>query len=229
MAQSSTATLASTTPRRTMTYDEFLAWAGEDVRAEWVEGRVIVFMPTTVRHADLAGFLYTLLSLYTRFSDHGRVFFETVEMRLRDSRSSRRPDLLFVAREHLNRLTRERLDGPADIVVELISDDSVTRDRDEKFHEYQAAGIPEYWLLDSRHGHEQCDFYCLIDGVYQAMALDADGRYHSTVLPGFWLRPDWLWQEPLPNPLDCLVEIAPDTVAATLARGTGGESKRGTP
>ncbi len=25
------------------------------------------------------------------------------------------------------------------------------------------------------------------------------GVYHSQILPGFWLRVEWLWESPLPN------------------------------
>lgn len=31
--------------RLRMSYEEFLAWADEDVHAEWVDGEAIVFMP----------------------------------------------------------------------------------------------------------------------------------------------------------------------------------------
>ena len=36
------------------------------------------------------------------------------------------------------------------------------------------------------------------DGRYQPMPLD-DGVFRSQALPGFWLRMEWLWQEPLPG------------------------------
>jgi Uma2 family endonuclease len=60
-------------------------------------------------------------------------------MRATPDGPARQPDLLFVAREHLDRLTETRLSGPADFVVEVVSDDSVARDRADKFYEYQAA------------------------------------------------------------------------------------------
>ncbi len=208
--------------RPRMGYDEWLRWNPEGVRSEWVNGEVIVFVPTTVRHADLVGFLYTLLSSYARFFALGRVFMETVEMRL--AHAGRVPDILFVARDHLDRLSDKRLLGPADLVVELISDDSVERDREEKFREYAAAGIPEYWLLDGRSGHHQSDFYHLApDGTYRHVPLDSDGRYRSAAVPGFWFRPDWLWHDPLPDALACFAAIAPDAVRAALASVVPGE------
>ena len=54
------------------------------------------------------------------------------------------------------------------------------------------------------------------------MLPDAAGSYHSTALPGFWLKPEWLWQDPLPNPLTLLTEIAPEVVrSAFTPTGTG--------
>jgi len=203
--------------RLTMTYEQWLAWAvGDNRKSEWVDGEVIVFMPTTVRHALVAGFLYKLLSLYVELLDLGEVLAETVEMRF--AHAAREPDILFVKRENLHRLTDKRLLGPADLVVELVSDESETRDTVEKVAEYQAQGVPEYWLLDPRPNRQRADFYQLIDGLYRAVPPDEDGRYRSAALPGFWLRPDWLWQEPLPDTLTCLLAIAPEAIAAAQRR-----------
>jgi Uma2 family endonuclease len=196
--------------RLKMSYDEYLAWEDEGAHGEWVDGEVIVFMPPTILHQLLSGFLYTLLSSYARRLNLGLVIAAPVEMQLFPGRLSREPDLLFVAREHLDRLTPERLVGPADLAVEIISDSSVARDRAEKFYEYEEAGVPEYWIIDPRPGRQRVDFYRLTaQGKYQAVLPDADGRYHAAALPGFWLDPAWLWQEPLPDPLDVLASVAP--------------------
>jgi Uma2 family endonuclease len=110
------------------------------------------------------------------------------------SQSSREPDVLFVAREHASRLTENYLDGPADLVVEVVSDDSVHRDRHKKFKEYQKEGIPEYWIIDPRPGKQRADFYYLDeDGDYALFATEDDEKVASRVIDGFWLRPSWLW------------------------------------
>ncbi|MDP9364888.1 MAG: Uma2 family endonuclease [Chloroflexota bacterium] len=191
-----------------MTYEEWLAWPdGESKQSEWVDGEVILFMPPKTVHALLGFFLARLLASYADLFGLGQVIPAPFEMRL--ARSAREPDLLFVARAHLDRLTPERLVGPADLVVELISDSSVRRDRLEKFTEYAMAGVPEYWLFDPRPGRQQALFHQLNEeGVYEAITPDAEGRYFSVALPGFWLRTEWLWQSPLPSPAACLAEIA---------------------
>ncbi|MCS6859512.1 MAG: Uma2 family endonuclease [Abditibacteriales bacterium] len=194
--------------RLRMSYEEFLAYVDEDVHAEWVEGEVIVFMPPKTRHQLITGFLYQLLKLFADFFQRGRVLSAPFEMKLTPNGPSREPDILLVAEEHRHRLTEERLEGAADLVVEVVSDDSVTRDRVQKFIEYQSAGVREYWLIDSRPGQEQADFYVLDEqGKFRAVPVGEDGIYRSTVLPGFWLRVAGLWAEELPDPLLTFAEI----------------------
>lgn len=195
--------------RLRMTYDEFLAWADEDVHAEWVDGEVIVHMPPKERHQNILTFLLTLLRLFVDFFQLGKVLTAPFEMKLSPRGPAREPDILFVVREHLDRLTEERLAGPADLVIEVISEDSVARDRVKKFHEYEAAGVREYWMIDSRPGRESAEFWVLDqEGEYQPAPISDDGVYRSAVLPGFWLRVDWLWVEELPDPQLTFAEIA---------------------
>lgn len=204
--------------RLAMGYEEWLAWAGDaEFKSEWVDGEAIVFMSTKVLHARLSEFLLTLLSQYVRWRRLGEVLAETIEMRI--GPVARVPDILFVADRHAARVTERRLEGPADLVVEFVSADSVERDRVEKFREYEAAGVAEYWLVDARPGPTagQADFFRLIEGAYRPVAVEADGRAHSATVPGFWLRPEWLRQEPLPNPLACLAEIAPAAIREALS------------
>jgi Uma2 family endonuclease len=194
--------------RLRMSYEEFLAWADEDVHAEWVDGEVIVQMPPKEPHQRVVAFLVQLMGLFIQLFHLGRLLPAPFEMRAIPDGPAREPDLIFIAREHLDRLSPERLSGPADLVVEVISDDSVARDRADKFYEYQAAGVREYWILDSRPGLERADFYVLDEkDRYRPVPPDTDSRYHSTVLPGFWLQVNWVTSAEPPAVLTALAQI----------------------
>jgi Uma2 family endonuclease len=165
-------------------------------------------MPPNIRHQDIVSFLITLLRLFIDSRNLGMVLTAPTEMRLIPGKLSREPDILFVAREHAHRLTEQRLEGPADLVVEVVSETSATRDRVTKFGEYAQAGVREYWLIDPRPEQQQATLFARTpEGTYTPLAPDAQGRVHSEVLPGFWLRPAWLWQEPLPDPLPLFFEM----------------------
>jgi Uma2 family endonuclease len=179
-------------PRR-MTYEEFLAWADEDSHAEWVDGEVRVSSPASYEHQDIGSFLLSILRAFVETRHLGMVLGAPFQMRL--SLSSREPDLLFLANAHLDRRTATYLDGPADVVIEILSPESAARDRGEKFYEYEAAGIPEYWLIDPLR--ERAEFYQLGgDGHYRPALPEAEGCFTSRVIPGFTLRLAWLWQRP---------------------------------
>ena len=121
---------------------------------------------------------------------------------------AREPDLLFIAKENFSRLTEDRLEGAPDLVIEVISKNSVKYDREDKLKEYQAAGVREYWIIDPRPNKQRVDFYRLVTGgVYQLYATEEDPQVESEVITGFWLRPEWLWQTEVLNPLTCLLPM----------------------
>jgi Uma2 family endonuclease len=197
-----------------MSYEEWLSDLPEDIHTEWVNGEAILFMPPNTRHQDIADFLLILIRLFVELRSLGRVFSAPYEMRLAEQKSAREPDILFIAAENRERITSERLLGPADLAVEIISPESVTRDRVEKWREYQEAGVREYWIIDPRPGQESAEFWRLDEyGRYQAIPLDEGGIFRSQVLPGFWLNTHWLWAEELPNAMHSFAQIVgPDAL-----------------
>ena len=186
----------STLPR--MTYEEFLDWADEDTWAEWVDGEVIILSPASLLHQALDTFLLSVLTSFVSFRDLGIVLGPPFQMKTGPDLPGREPDLIFVARDHLDRLRDVYLDGPADLVVEIVSPDSRIRDSRDKLREYQLGGVPEYWMLDP--DRQQARFYQLgDDGIYHLVPPDENGIYQSAVLKGLRLKVDWLWQKPLPR------------------------------
>jgi Uma2 family endonuclease len=216
--------LASVEPRQMtrhlVTYDEFLAWADEDTLAEWVDGEVVMYSPASRRHQEIGLFLGQVIGLYVERSGAGRILLPPFQMKL--AHSGREPDLLFVAQEHLGRLKETYLDGQADLVVEIVSPESAARDRGVKFYEYAQGGVPEYWLIDPQT--EWVEFYRLEEDHYRLAFGGKEGEYHALVLPGFKLRVEWLWQEPLPSPIRTLAEIVglDPSLAETFERALAG-------
>jgi Uma2 family endonuclease len=126
------------------------------------------------------------------------------------------PDILVIRTEHLDRLREKWYEGPADFVTEFVSEDDPERDTVDKFREFELARVPEYLWVDARPGHRDFRYHRRGDDGYQLVEADADGRFHSLVLPGFWFRPDWFWQDPLPDAEDLMLEIAPEAYEAWI-------------
>jgi len=122
-------------------------------------------------------------------------------MRL-DPRWSPEPDLMVVTDAHRERITAQRLEGPADLVIEIASDGDPLLDEREKLPRYYVAGIPEIWVVSPQTSSVRCDLLGP-EGSYRTERRSG-GRIESMVLPGFWIDVDWLWQESLPSTVRCL-------------------------
>ena len=201
------ATLTREPPPRRLTFEEFLDWCDEDTRAEWVDGVVEVMSPGSRRHQLVLQFIFRLVADWVEAGDLGEVHSQQFLMRLpRSLRRGRMPDVLYVAKANMHRFRDTYVDGPADLAGEVVSTESIERDLVHKLQEYEAGGVPEYWIVwpDGQHA----EFRELgPDGRYQVIHAGHTGRYRSRVLPGFWLDLEWFWQEPLPSRASLLREM----------------------
>lgn len=170
---------------------ELLA-AGEG-KLEWVRGSLLRVPPPSFDHEILRGFLQTILSTYVAKHRLGEVLGETYFEQLEPD-LIRSPDLAFFRTSSLSRITPNYSEGGADLVVEIVSPTSRGRDRFDKRHDYERAGIEEYWVVDPER--REAEFYRLRDGAYEAVHPDGEGRLFSSVVPGFFVRVEWLWKRP---------------------------------
>jgi Uma2 family endonuclease len=189
----STATAEPGTER--ISFEEYLA-AYDGTRAEWVDGSVVAMRPASDRHQDIAEFLGAMLHELVEQTGAGVVRTSAVTMKL--GNVARVPDLLFLSSEHGDRRKPTFIDGPADLVIEIVSPESRGRDRGEKFYEYEQAGVREYWLADPLR--ETVELYRLDEkGRYPLVSPSDASRLESEVLRGFWIDPAWLWGDELPT------------------------------
>lgn len=179
----------------TLSFDEFLA-AYDGLRAEWVGGSAHPMPPVTPRHQRLVIFLTALLQHLGEEQEAGTVLSAPVLMRMGES--AREPDVMFISRDHEDRVTATCVDGPADLIIEVLSPESRARDRGEKFYEYEESGVREYWLVDPVRESLEL-FRRSASGRYETVTPDGAGRFHSKVLDGLWIDPAWLWEERLPK------------------------------
>jgi Uma2 family endonuclease len=176
--------------KKKLTPEQLYESLDEDVKAELIEGEVITMSPVSIKHNRLQKFLSQVLDRFVEEHSLGEVFGEQVEMRLGSNRYV--PDVSFVASEHLDRVKATRIEGPADLVVEVTSPETAGRDWGVKMRDYEKGGVREYWLVNPLV--EQIQVYVLgSESKYVALASDRDGIYHSIMLKGFYISPRWLW------------------------------------
>lgn len=204
LAQLAEELCGSPVPGVRMTEREFVDWSYERVDAEWVDGEVILMAPANTDHETLDEWFGRLLGDFVEEGNLGKVL-RNVFVRFARQRRRRVPDLLVVTTANLDKVKPTFIDGAPDVAIEIVSPDSRNRDRRDKFLEYQAAGVAEYWIIDPLAG--TVDVYVLVDGKYREVAL-IEGQLRSTVLKGFYLRPAWLFGGARPKVAAVLRELA---------------------
>jgi len=187
-----------------LTFDDFCVLVPDGRKADLIGGVIYMASPDNLDAVTIFGLLYAVMTFFCEENDLGPVYGPRVAFRINETESPE-PDLAFVRRDRRHLLRRGFVAGPPDLAIEIVSPDSVERDYVAKRHQYREAGVSEYWIIDEENQR------------VTLLRLDARGRYRevrprhgkyvSRVLPGFFLRAEWLWQDPLPKAANLLSQM----------------------
>src|ERR1700688_1555928 len=183
-----------------VTEEEFYSEQYEGSPYEYLDGELAVCEPVSTLHDDLAGFLYAVMRPTFEERGDGVVKGPQYPMRL-DPKWSPEPDVTVVRAENVHRIGPQRLEGPADLVIEVASPGDVRRALRLKLPRYREARIPEIWVVDP---YAQSVRVETPDNAVRAVTA---GRLDSAEFPGFWIDVSWLWGHPLPPIPACVRQI----------------------
>ena len=158
--------------RQGWTYAEFarLPTSGS-TRWEVIDGELVVTPAPGMRHQRVVTDLVTLLNTFSRANDLGDVFTGPFDVLFAEG-DYMEPDILFVARDHAHLLTDRGVEGPPDLVIEVISPSTAARDRGVKLERYRLYGVAEYWVVDPE------------ERTFQVWRLAAGAAEPATLAPG---------------------------------------------
>lgn len=161
-----------TLQRLRMSYGEYDALP-ESVRAEWVDGEVVVSPTASFDHQgiswELALRLRTSLpSLWVR---------EAVSVHLSNNRE-RIPDVIAVTRRPTTRYVSE----PPVIAIEILSPSTRAEDTIRKSREYAEGGVGQYWIVDPEL--RRIDVLTNADGEWDLLLHLDDGTPAGEVVVG---------------------------------------------
>lgn len=134
-------------PGPKFTYEDYKLLP-EDKRYEIIEGELMVTPAPTARHQGILGELFVKLSLYAKTSGLGKVLPAPTDVIL-SHENIVQPDILFTAKERLSMVNPlGGVQGAPDLVVEVLSPSTASRDQLVKRKRYGKYGVREYWVVD---------------------------------------------------------------------------------
>jgi len=167
------------------TYRDYLGFPeGGPLRYEVIDGELYMTPAPNIRHQEIVERLLRKIGNFLEENPVGRIFVAPCDVVLSpDPLQVVQPDLVYVSKERAGIVTAQNIRGVPDLVVEILSEGTMLRDRREKFRLYERSGVPEYWIVDQE---ENTVFvYRLREGRYpDPVVLQKTDSLTSPLLPG---------------------------------------------
>ena len=130
-----------------LTYEDYCA-APADNRYELLDGELIMVPAPNLKHQRVSAEIHAQLRQFIKARSLGTLLYAPCDVLL-SANDVVQPDILFVSRqrEHLLR-DGQKVQGPPDLVVEILSPSTAERDRGAKLALYSRYGVTEYWVVD---------------------------------------------------------------------------------
>lgn len=159
----------------------------DEPRCELIRGRFYLSPSPVLIHQIVVGYLHRLF-LDAADRTGGTAVMAPMDVHLFDH-SVVQPDVLYVSPRR-DDIVRDWMEGAPDVVVEVLSPSTASRDRVHKLNLYSAAGVREYWIVDPRQRRVT---FLVHDGEGFAEQPLPDAAYRSAAAPEIELDINALW------------------------------------
>jgi len=181
---------------RRYTYADYLEWEGPE-RYELFNGEAFMMASPSVTHQALQAGLIAMLDNWLQ-GKSCKVFGSPLDVRLFPKKDNSdniivQPDLLVVCDQ--KKLGKKSIDGPPDLVIEIMSPSNSHSELFRKFHYYLKAGVREYWVINPEL--KKVSVHVYEDGHYISTSYEDNDRIPVSILPGLEISLEDLWARTL--------------------------------
>jgi Uma2 family endonuclease len=141
------------------------------------------------KHNRLLHNLGEMLRRWVRHMKLGQICFD-IDMILDDENDLvYAPDLMFLSTLHQDRLKDGRIFGLADVSIEILSPTERRARQGRKFADYEAYGIPWYWIIEANDEKPTLEEHQLLKGRCQCRTEVVGAQWFAPgVFPGLVFR-----------------------------------------
>ena len=130
-----------------MNYDQLCLLPEDGNQYELFDGELVMTPSPRAHHQDIVVKLTTRLAAYIEPRSLGKLYVAPLDT-IMDEYTVVQPDILFVSRERVAEVVKERIEGAPDLVVEVLSPSTFHKDLRRKMRVYSQFGVKEYWIVD---------------------------------------------------------------------------------
>ncbi len=130
-----------------LTYDDYCLIPDDGRQHEVVHGTLHMSPSPRYQHQKIILRLSSLIEQFARETGAGEVIIAPFDVVLSEHNVVQ-PDLMFISKEQRSILTDRNVQGPPDLVVEVLSEGNRKYDEEVKRKLYEQFGVKEYWIVD---------------------------------------------------------------------------------
>lgn len=166
------------------TYEEYVKLKDEwGCRHEILNGVLVRIPSPTFRHQSvLFALSRQLADFFDDFDPRGTIVIAPMAVALSEGNVVK-PDIMFISGDRQDIIMDECINGPCDLIVEIVSPKYRRKDCIKKLDMYRDAGVLHYWIVDSEEGFIEA--YTLVEKYYTVIAAsDKEGELTHPDFPG---------------------------------------------
>jgi len=178
-------------PPGPLTYEDYVELPDDGKQYEILDGELFVSPAPVPRHQAVSRNLLLILGRFVADHRLGTIFYAPIDLILAENTIAQ-PDLLFIRAGRESIVTERAVEGPPDLVVEILSPSSNRKDRTTKAGLYARFGIAWYWIADPIE--RTIEIYELEGDRYRLVSVTAaDAIVTSPLFPGLEIRLADVW------------------------------------
>src|SRR5262245_5741923 len=172
-----------------LTYSDYVGFPEDGKRHEIIDGDHYVTPSAETYHQSVSGRAYVQLFHQVEETDKGWVLSAPMDVLL-SLVDIVQPDIVVVLKGGRARVTKKNIEGPPDLLVEILSPSTSERDQGLKKSLYERAGVPEYWVIDPKA--RRLEQYVLEDGRYTLLGTH-ERTFECRTIPGVRIDLSKVW------------------------------------
>lgn len=170
--------------KKTYTYEDYKKLP-EGAPYQLIGGSLVMTPAPEIYHQEISGKIEFKLREFVMKNDIGTVYDAPIDVRLGET-DVYQPDIIFILHKNNKIIGRKEIEGPPDMIIEILSPATAYYDLREKYRVYEKCGVSEYWIVDPKQ--KKIEVYENRNKKYSlANEAEETGSVSSKIMEGFSL------------------------------------------
>ena len=171
------------TPKKKYTYQDYFNLPDDGKRYELINGELVMTPAPNTMHQNIIVKLIYEIERFLQQQKIGKLLCAPTDVRFSDT-NILQPDIIFIPNGRSGIIKENMIDGPPDLIIEILSPATAYYDLLEKKEIYEQSGVKEYWIVDPKK--LRIDVYRNIGQRFELnQRIESAGIAKSLVIEGF--------------------------------------------